>query len=277
MSEETQGAAQAVADDTVAALDTGAEDQASAQANEGDLGDDAAAATDEGEGANPKPRKSAQERIDEVTRARREAERQAEDARREAEFWRQQVTRTAPQPQQEPQAEAGEPDPNTYEHGELDARFIRDHATYHAKKAFREEQAQLEAQRQTQTAVQTFAQRLTEQYPDGEPEGVTNLRRLPTLSQVVQETIFDSEVGPKLADHLGKNPGELARISALPPIKQARELVKLEQKLASPPAPSPKIATDAPAPTPTLRGQGGRFTVAPDTNDFAAFEKQYGG
>lgn len=274
MTDEIQGAAEAVADDTSAALDTSAEDQTLAQGDE-HSGDDAAAAQDEGQD-QPRPKKSAQDRIDEVTRARREAERQAEQARRDAEYWREQAMRQNPAPQTQAQAQESEPDPANYEHGELDARFIRDHAVFHARQAFREEMAQQSRRTQTQSALQTFEQRVTEQFPDGEPAGLKSLRQMPQLSEAVQEVLMASEIGPKLADHLGSNPRELQRISALPPIQQARELTKLEMKLATPPAPTPKTATDAPAPTPQVRGSGGRFTVAPDTSDFAAFEKQYG-
>lgn len=274
MTDETQGAPEGVADDTAAALDTAAETTAAPVA---DTGEDAAAATDDGEGHAPKPKQTAQERIAELTRARREAERQSERVARDAEYWREQALRNQPAPQaQAAPADAGEPDPNAYEHGELDVRFIRDHATYHAKKAFREEAAQHAQQTRTQTALQTFDQKVAQDYPDGEPDGIQHLRRLPALSSVITEVILDSEIGPKLADHLGQNARELARISALPPIQQARELTKLELKLATPPAPTAKTATDAPAPTPQVRGSSGRFTVAADTNDFAAFEKQFG-
>jgi hypothetical protein len=134
---------------------------------------------------------------------------------------------------------------------------------------------QAQANARAQTAIQTFEQRVEAQFPDGEPEGLTRLRDLKALPPAVTELIMDSEIGPKLADHLGNNIRELNRISALPPLQQAREITKLEMKLADPPAPIPKTATDAPEPAPTLRGAGGRFKVAPDTADFAAFEAQY--
>jgi hypothetical protein len=274
MSEPIEGAAPAVTEDTAAVLTDVAEDQAAAPAEEGDTGDDAAADGEaNADGETPQKRKQTyQERINEKTRLQREAE-------RERDYWREQALRTQQpqQPQRQEPAQDAEPDPSNYEHGELDARFIREHAIYHAKQAFREEQAQAEARNRTQTAIQTFAQRVGEQFPEGEPAGLARLRTLPELSPVVQETIFDSDIGPKLADHLGQNLSELHRISALPPIKQARELAKLELKLASPPAPTAKTATDAPAPTPQVRGAGGQFKPAPDTNDFAAFERTYGG
>jgi hypothetical protein len=269
MSEEMNGSPEGVTDDTAAALDTSAEATETQAQGDEQSGDDAAAAETEGS-AKPKPRKPPQDRIDEVTRNWRETE-------RDRDYWRDLAMRS--QPTTKPEAAAaddGEPDPSAYEHGELDARFIRDHATYHAKKTFREEQTAAQARTRAQTAIQTFEQRVEEQFPDGEPDGLARLRDLKAIPPVVTELILDSEIGPKLADHLGNNIRELNRISALPPLQQVRELTKLELKLASPPAPTPKTATDAPAPTPQVRGAGGRFTVAADTDDFAAFEKQFG-
>ncbi len=275
MTDETQGAADAVADDTSAALDTSAEDQTLAQGDE-HSGDDAAAENGEGEAKSAKPRKSFQERIDEKTRETHEERRLREDAEKRAEYWEQVARNSSPQPKAHEPESDGRPDPSTFAEGVYDPAYIDALTDWKADQAVEKRFTQREAQARTQTALQAFTQRVTEQFPDGEPAGLEQIRRLPTLSPVIQEVMLESDIGPKLANHLGANPRELARISALPPIQQARELTKLEMKLATPPAPTPKTATDAPAPTPQVRGSGGRFTVAPDTNDFAAFEKQYG-
>ena len=275
MSEAHDGTAQPVAENA-APVDQVAEDQATATAEDGDTGDDAAAAGDqtEGDGQQPKPRKSPQERIDEVTRARREAE-------RDRDYWREQaLANQQPAKPARETAEDAEPDPSDYEHGELDARFIRDHATYHAKRTFREENAQAEAQRQRQGQLATFeakADAFSEKTPDYYDVVGSDFGKVARLcTPVMGDAILASEAGPELAYHLAKSPSEARRIAALNPLAQAMELGKLAQRLASPPAPTPKTATDAPAPTPQVRGAGGRFTVAADTDDFAAFEKQYG-
>jgi hypothetical protein len=264
MTTETEGAPEGVTED-VAAVDQVAE-EAPAQDDE-PSGEDAAAAP---EPTAEKPRRSAQERINEAVKAQREAE-------REREYWREQALKTQPAPQrQEQQTEAKEPDANDYEYGTSDARYIEDRAVFRARQEFERDAARRDADHRARNALMTFEQRVGEQFPDGEPEGLTRLRGLPTLSPAVQEAIMDSDVGPKLADHLGSNTRELNRISALPPLQQARELAKLELKLATPPARTPKIATDAPAPTQQVRGSGGQFKPAPDTNDFVAFQSTYG-
>lgn len=260
MSEPIEGAAEAGAEDAV--LET-QDDVVETP------GDDAAAA-EEGQAEQPKPKKTARERIDELTAARREAE-------REAEYWRAkalQPAQEARRPQAEAATEEPEPDPADYEYGELDVNFIRDIARHEMRREFREELAQRDMWQSVQTRLEAFNRKVVEQFPDGEPDGLVALRALPSLSQAVTDVILASDNGPKLADHLGKNPRELNRLSALPPHLQAYELAKIETRLSATPA--AKTATDAPPPTPQVRGAGGRFSTPPDTTDFAAFDKAYG-
>lgn len=278
MSEAHEGAAPAVSEDTSAADQVTEETQA--QGDE-QSGDDAAAATDEGQ-AQPKPKKSVQERIDELTAARREAE-------RDRDFYREQALRN--QPTQQPQAQQRqqdpeqdpEPDPSDYEHGELDARFIRDHATYHARLTFREEMQRERAAEEHARAradLQRRADELAAKHPDFHDVVGDNFAKVaPLLTEVMGTAMSNVPEGAELAYHFAKNPADARRIAALPPIAQAVELGKLVNRLAAPQQasrPPPKTATDAPDPIPQARGAGGRFTVAPDTDDFSAFEKQFG-
>lgn len=63
-----------------------------------------------------------------------------------------------------------------------------------------------------------------------------------------------SDVGPELAYHLGKNPTEAARIAKLHPLAQARELGKLEAKVAS--AEPPARPSTAPDPIRPISAKG---------------------
>jgi hypothetical protein len=210
-----------------------------------------------------RPKKTAKERIDELTAARRQAE-------RDAEYWREQAMRHAPQPTAPaPQPNDGKPDPQAYASGEFDPDYIEALTDWKASQAVRQAMSQHEQQVTIRQQVQGFEQRLAQQFPEGEPAGISALRRAPVLPEAMQEIILTSESGPKLADYLGSNPHEFARLSSLTPAKQAYELARLESRLSAPP---PK-QTGAPAPAPTLRGVGGKFAPAPDTNDFTAFEK----
>ena len=85
------------------------------------------------------------------------------------------------------------------------------------------------------------------------------------ITDVMAQTIQSSEVGPELAYHLGTNPKEADRISRLAPLAQAREIGRLEAKLAAAP-PVVKKVSSAPAPFAPVTARG---VVAPayDTTD----------
>jgi hypothetical protein len=55
------------------------------------------------------------------------------------------------------------------------------------------------------------------------------------ITDAMAETIRASEIGPELAYHLGSNPKEAERISKLSPFLQAKEIGRIEAKLAAEP------------------------------------------
>jgi hypothetical protein len=85
-----------------------------------------------------------------------------------------------------------------------------------------------------------------------------------SITNVMAETIQSSDIGPELAYYLGSNPKDAHRIAGLSPLSQAKEIGKIEAKLAA--EPPMKKTTSAPAPiTPvTARSSGG---PAFDTTD----------
>jgi len=84
------------------------------------------------------------------------------------------------------------------------------------------------------------------------------------ITDVMAQSIQASDIGPEVAYHLGANPKEAERIARLSPILQAKEIGKLEAKLAS----DPPVKKTSNAPTPisplTARSSG---TPAYDTTD----------
>jgi hypothetical protein len=89
----------------------------------------------------------------------------------------------------------------------------------------------------------------------------------PTLpvTDVMAQTIQASEIGPDVIYWLGSNPKEAARIANLTPILQAREIGKIEAKLASNP-PVKKTST-APPPIAPIAASRTPGTPAYDTTD----------
>ena len=84
------------------------------------------------------------------------------------------------------------------------------------------------------------------------------------ITEVMAEAIYASEVGPEVAYYLGTNIKEAARISRLSPFLQAKEIGKIEAKLAS--DPPVKKTSNAPAPISpvTARSTG---STSHDTTD----------
>ena len=76
------------------------------------------------------------------------------------------------------------------------------------------------------------------------------------ITDVMAQTIQASDNGPDIAYYLGTNPKEAARIYALPPFLQAKEIGRLEAKIASEPV--TKQTSRAPAPiSPVTPRNGG--------------------
>jgi hypothetical protein len=189
------------------------EPEAGAEAPDTDTGDDAA--------AQPKRKHWAHERIDTLTRQRHEAERQAE-------YWKARASQKV------------DPDSLDYEEG-IAERVAQRH---------RQEQADTAKETVGQLAAEAFNYRETvarEKFADY--DAVAHNPNVP-ITPAMAEIIRDSDVGPDLAYHLGKNVPEAARIAALPFGRQAAELGKLEARITAP-KPLPK---QPPAPVQPVGG-----------------------
>lgn len=90
------------------------------------------------------------------------------------------------------------------------------------------------------------------------------------ISPVAVDFLADSEAGPRIAYHLGKNPTLANRIYRMQPVQQAVELTRLEAKLSAPPA---RRSTQAPKPPRTISGGSNPQSVDPSTMDYATYKK----
>lgn len=216
-----------------------------------------------------------QPRIDELTRDKHEA-------RREADFWRQRAEALA-NPPQEPPAPAAKPTPDQFDSYDAFVEALTDW------KADQKIDAKLAERDKTTAEKQTVEKRATnwqereanirKAVPDY--DSVMQASSVP-VSQAVTAELLDSERGPEIALHLAKNPDVAHKLNGLDEKALAREMGKLEATLPAvsatppaeetqtdplvpaadaPPATPPKKTTAAPPPTkPT--GQG-RATTTP--------------
>lgn len=187
--------------------------------------------------------KGVQPRIDELTRARREAE-------REAAYWKQVA---AGQAQSSAQAAPQKPTPDKYDdYGE----YVEALTDWKADQAVAKRMEQDSTRKAAETRTQTFAERQVAAravMPDYDE--VVGSSDTP-IANHVGEAIMESERGPDLAYHFAKNPDALVRLNDMSPTQAAREIGKLEATLPAPKAQPSKKLSNTPAPAGTLNTQG---------------------
>ena len=134
-----------------------------------------------------------------------------------------------------------------------------------AEKKAQELIQQRELERQQSELLESYAEReeaARDKYEDFESVVYNPNLRITTL---MAQTIQASDIGPDIAYHLGANPKEANRIAQLPPLLQAKEIGKLEAKLADNPpvVRKPTKAPDPIAPVASNRSSAPKF----DTTD----------
>lgn len=193
-------------------------------------GDDAA--------APPKKKHWAHERIDELTRQRREAERQAE-------FWKAKAEKIQ----------------------DLDSLEYDDQIAERVLIRNRREQGETAAESAGSLAQEIFDIRqdeARERFPDYDAVALNpKVRITPGMAQVIQ----DSELGPDIAYQLGKNPAEAVRIAALPAHRQAAELGKLEARISAP----KRLAKQPPDPVQPVNGIKAGGAKTPEEMSFTEY------
>jgi len=252
----------------------------------------------------PKPKQTAQERINELTRLRREAERKAQEL--EAQLQRLQDEKPQfeqdlkPEPPgetgretKEKEVKDGPPDPQSFDYGELDPRYIaalveyqteQRMTAYEKKMQERYEEAQRvraheEARSKFQETVEAGSKKhedFYEQVVIGAEEGKW------ALSDGLGQMLVESDVGADIAYHLATHPEESRKVYRQSPLEQARYFGRMEAKFSagqSAASGEKAVKTDttktpkAPPPVPPARGSDGKFQPSANSEDFSAFEK----
>lgn len=207
--------------------------------------------------ARPKKKQGAGSRINELTREKYDAIREADALRRELETLRtpQARTDTGAKPAQaadnegKPTLEDFDYDPDAY-YTAL-AKWQVD-----AELANREQKAeQRKAQETAAERAQSFKDResaFAAEHPDYYDVAYTAPIN---YSEAMLEAIRESDDAPAIAYHLAQNLDDAAEISRMSPFAAAKAIGRLEAQLSAPverPGP-PKSVTKAPAPVATLR------------------------
>jgi hypothetical protein len=177
-------------------------------------------------------------------------------AREQRKWEREQAQRLAEQQARQPVAPPPAPD---------DFESAQQYAEALAQQRAHELLAQREAAAQQAAILDGYKDREEEardRYEDFEQ--VAYNPNLP-VTDVMAQAIQASDIGPEVIYWLGSNPKEAGRISRLSPVLQAKEIGKIEAKLAS--DPPTKRTSSAPAPlapvTATRSNSGPRY----DTTD----------
>lgn len=199
-----------------------------------------------GEEETPDPerekKKSAfQERISELTRQRREAEREAQELRQRLE----EIQSQEPEADPRPKLEEFEYDEDRYAEA-LDDWYTRQNqrAAQQARAQEFQQEAQRKAQKAQETMIQTFQERSNEFAEEHEDYYQTIQNPAFVQGQAMTQAILTSENGPALAYHLGKNTQVANEINNMPPAQALMELGKLEAKLSQHVAPKSSKAPD---------------------------------
>lgn len=236
-------------------------------------------AEESGEDTAAKPKKNtAQERIAELTRLRREAE-------RERDAYRQMAQELAQgKKQEEPQQQTQEPlkPPRRYDYSsddEYDAAL----ATYTEQRAaqiarqevqqYQQKQQQTEAQRKQQEALQQVS-KAEQEFAAEREDYFEVIETASPLNDDAVRQVLPAEAVPKVLYHLHQNPDEAQRIADLPTTEQAvYEIGKLESSLSQQPRHN---TTKAPNPPRTVKGAGASTRKWRDDMPLSEVEKRLG-
>lgn len=250
-----------------------------------------------------KPKRNVQERINEMTRARRAAERERDQEREAREALEQRLARlekaagvaddkggdekplTGKKDSDTVQSD-DRPKPEDFRYGEIDPEYIEALADWKVEQRFKardEKEQQTAEERRAAKQKEALAEKWNghvekgmEKYDDFEDvviEGAKNGDY--PLSNDLGAMIIESEAGADIAYHLASHPDEAESVYAMTPLEQARWFGATEARLTSEQdAPQHAPVSKAPPPVRQPRGSSGKYETPADTEDFSAFKKR---
>lgn len=257
----------------------------------------------------PKKAKGVQKRLDELVRQREDERRAREAAESRLDRALAAVERLTGKPAAEAKQDIEQDDPEPVR--PVKAQFPSDDAFEAARDDYTENKARWIARREVQATIaererlvveakaqeeqsrvrDTYrgrVEKVVEKYPD-----YHEVAESPTVSITIPmaHAIMQSDFGPDLQYHLGKNPAEAERISKLPVPAQLLALGRLEATFAvasakaetpaevpaAPAAPAPKAVSSAPPPTKPVKAGNAEAVKDPQEmsmEEYAAYRKK---
>lgn len=233
---------------------------------------------DKPEEQQPPEKTFTQKELDEILEKRLGKERRKrEELRRRLEVTEELALKSRPKEEPKP-ASDGEPKRDAYpdyeSYIEARAEWRADRRYDEREKKARETEEESRTQAEQRKLEGSFREKAKEAAKEIEDfEEVMSAAEAP-MTKSMADAILTSDIGPKLAYHLAKNPEEAERIAALPAPRQAAEIGKLEVKLSEP-AKETKQPSKAPAPISPVGGKGGPSDDMPkDTDDINTWMKK---
>ena len=196
-----------------------------------------------------------QERLNEVTRHRREAERREQaQAQRADALERELADLRQRQPAHQPQSNNDVPSLEAFNYDMAAwSAAMTEHVTQRTLSQAEQRLQQAEQQRIQRQVAEQFDSRSRE-YATANPgfeDRVADMARIVQFHPAVVEVIGTSDHGPAVADYLATHLDEADRIARMQPHLAALQLGRIEAKVS---APKPKPVSNAPAPAPVLGG-----------------------
>jgi hypothetical protein len=223
------------------------------QAQEGENQETDTEVADEGDELSDEDT-AGERKLSRFQRFKQEQEALVLEKERELRYWRDVALKQAPV---EPAAKAEEdlePQLNDFDGQSIDA-YLQAHTKWTQKQLLaqaRKEAAEAVRQERQNAILQAQVAEARKELKDWDE--VMARSHIPAM-QDTAEFILSSELGPKLAYHLAKNPTEHQRLNNLPPVRRLAELGKLEDRLSAGKAAAvAPVATKAPAKLSSVKG-----------------------
>lgn len=230
-------------------------DDAETLEEEGDTSEDQGEDDDGESEEKPKRKTGFQKRIDELTKARHEAEQRAEELAKKHEELRLSIAQQQQEAQQQ-QIQSNFPKlaDFDYDEGKYQQAIGQ---YYHAQ----------EQQRQVSSKVM----KAVEKYPDFiEKLQDPSLPSIQASNPVAFQAVAESDMMGDLVYHLANNPHEIHAFRAMSPMQAIKAVARLEDRLSQPVENEPRPQVKQPPPAPPTKLSGGSGPVEKDPRKMSA-------